>query len=191
MTVKKLLSLITIMTIVLMFHSYAGAAGITTLHSFTTGEGINPRGEVVQNGSMLYGMTSDYGNPGLGSVFKFDTSTNTFTVLHYFHHATDDGDLPYGSLLLSSDGATLYGMTSQGGKAGYIGNGVIFKCDTVNGTGYEVLYRFSVPGGADGAQPDGSLTFSPDGHRPSTGTPTWAAPMTRGPSSACLSQAPP
>ena len=163
MNVKRLFPLVILMLIILTFHSPGGATGITTLHSFGDADGTCPWGEVVQKGSMLYGMTSQYGNPpGDGSIFKFDTSTNTLTVLHYFGHTTDDGDLPYGSLLLSSDGATLYGMTYQGGKAGYIANGIIFKCDTVDGNGYQVLYRFPVPDGGYGAHPNGSLTFSAD-----------------------------
>ena len=96
------------------------------------------------------------GAPGGPSASK---AANSYSILHEFGSAINDGSNPYyGALTLS--GSTFYGMTSAGGaynqKNG--GNGVIFKVNTA-GTGYEVLYSF---GGVekDGTSPLGVLTLS-------------------------------
>src|SRR5262249_30697787 len=77
----------------------------------------------------------------------------TFTTLIQFTGTggTAAGLNPYGDLILS--GTTLYGVTEQGGTAGY---GNVFSVG-INGSGYDDLYDFT--GGADGAYPYGDLTL--------------------------------
>jgi uncharacterized repeat protein (TIGR03803 family) len=77
-------------------------------------------------------MTSQGGSNNDGTIFSFDTSTNTFTLLHSFDSA--DGLDPYGDLLLSGD--TLYGMTLDGGTSN---DGVIFAQTVPEPTGISVL----------------------------------------------------
>ena len=87
------------------------------LYSFQGGpsDGSYPYGSLVQSGTTLYGMTSSGGSQySYGTVFAFDTVSNTINILHNFTAGTGDGRVPYGSLLL--DGSTLYGMTSTGGQ---------------------------------------------------------------------------
>src|SRR5215471_9475029 len=60
----------------------------------------------------------------------------TYTVLHPFEGAFDDGATPQAGLALA--GNTLYGNT---GDAGADWSGVIFRINT-DGTGYALLHNF-------------------------------------------------
>ena len=135
-----------------------GTNGVfTSLYSFTGGsDGWNPRGSLVLagDGKSLYGMTRDGGDNSAGTVFKVGTN-GVFALLHAFTGGSDGGN-PSGSLILSGDGSTLYGMSkSAGGSTA----GTVFKVGT-NGV-FTVLHPFS--GGSDGGNPSGDLTFSGDG----------------------------
>ena len=66
-----------------------------------------------------------------------------------------NGTFPHGSLTLSGDGSTLYGMTSGGGENGN-GKGTIFGFSPSAGK-LETLFTFN---GANGAEPKGSLALS-------------------------------
>ncbi len=156
--------------------SSGGAHGFGTIFSFSLGgttdkvlysfgggsDGAYPTGNLTLSGSTLYGMASGSnpnGNPDdSGTIFQINTNGTGYQVLYNFGNITNDGTNPYGSLTLSADGTTLYGMTSQGG-ANY--NGAIFSFP-VGGTADQVLYSF---GGVsnDGANPWGDLTLSADG----------------------------
>ena len=107
----------------------------TILHSFTTGpyDGIWPWGNLISDGSTLYGMTP-YGGaygalpvfPGYGTIFSLESDGSDFALLHSFSGQPNDGATPYGSLV--SDGSMLYGMTFSGGTHGAApGNGTIFS----------------------------------------------------------------
>jgi uncharacterized repeat protein (TIGR03803 family) len=78
----------------------------------------------------------------------------TYTVLHSFNGASDEGAGPQGSLTLV--GSALYGTT---GGLGGIG-GTVFKVNT-DGTAFGLLHSFGVY--PDGFNPRGSLTLGPDG----------------------------
>jgi uncharacterized repeat protein (TIGR03803 family) len=86
------------------------------LHSFAGGpnDGSTPYGSLIQSGNMLYGMTEFGGSNNFGTIFEFDTSSNSLVVLYSFDQI--HGRHPMGDLLL--DGNTLYGMTSIGGTSG-------------------------------------------------------------------------
>jgi uncharacterized repeat protein (TIGR03803 family) len=134
------------------------------LYAFQTSakknDGDQPHSCFVAAGSLLYGMTSEGGNhggtTGDGTIFSFDTTTNTYTKLYSFDgkHGSD----PHGQPILDPNGTTLYGMTRTGGKHDV---GVIFSFDTTKNT-LTVLHHFSCPGNAmpncidskDGATPD-------------------------------------
>jgi uncharacterized repeat protein (TIGR03803 family) len=127
------------------------------LYSFTGGtDGRLPGGSLTLSldGSTLYGMTSEGGSGGYGTVFQIKTDGSGFKLLHEF--SGSDGGYPYGSLTLSLDGFTLYGMTSWGGSGGY---GTVFQIKT-DGSGFRLLHEFS---GSDGGYPYDSLTLSLDG----------------------------
>jgi uncharacterized repeat protein (TIGR03803 family) len=98
----------------------------TVLASFNGIDGQWPYGSLTLEGSTLYGMTNDGGTaPGpdgsYGTIFSIPVTGGTPTVLASFNGT--DGGSPLGSLTLSADGSTLYGMTFQGGL---YNDGVVF-----------------------------------------------------------------
>jgi uncharacterized repeat protein (TIGR03803 family) len=132
----------------------ASAQNYTQLHSFTgTQDGANPEGSLILSNGALYGLTSQGGVAGAGTVFRMNTNGSGCTNLHSFSAYAGNGESPHASLALS--GSTLYGMTPAGS---YIGLGLVFRENT-NGSGYTNLHSFA---GApnDGAIPYGSLTLA-------------------------------
>ncbi|MDP9172674.1 MAG: hypothetical protein M3O30_02255 [Planctomycetota bacterium] len=93
----------------------------TVLYSFAGGsDGGNPFGSVIESGSILYGMTAFGGTNNEGTVFQYDLSDNSETILHSFSGI--DGSYPRSDLLLSAQ--TLYGTTGGGGTSDF---GVLFS----------------------------------------------------------------
>lgn len=138
-----------------VFKINTDGSGFGLLHKFqwVAGNCTNPRGSLVLNSGVLYGMTSDGGTSDCGAVFKINTDGSGFSLIHHFAGGVDDGAYPFGSLIL--DSGVLYGMTSEGGDNGI---GVIFKINT-DGSGFSLLHEFA--GGADdGGWPYGDLTLS-------------------------------
>src|ERR1035438_1783658 len=93
---------------------------------FTGRNGSNPDGSLIQaSDGNLYGMTSQGGANGLGVIFQYNPSTNTYTKKIDFTGTTGThlGASPRGSLMQASDG-NLYGMTEGGGANNL---GVIFQ----------------------------------------------------------------
>ncbi|MDD4890165.1 MAG: PEP-CTERM sorting domain-containing protein [Phycisphaerae bacterium] len=134
------------------------AGVLTKLHDFTSAtEGQHPMGDLVLYGDYLYGMTGYGGGTTTdnGTIFKMKTDGSGFAVLHTFVGGSADGAKPQGSLTLSADGNTLYGMTSQGGGAD--NNGIVFSIPTSGGA-LSILHDFT--GGTDGGSPQGSLVLS-------------------------------
>ena len=86
------------------------------------------------------------GGTGCGTAFKSDLSGNV-TPLYSFTGPTSNGAAPWwGTPTLSSDGSTLYGLTSAGGAGecanalnNIAGCGTIFKVDTTNGASYSMM----------------------------------------------------
>jgi uncharacterized repeat protein (TIGR03803 family) len=126
----------------------------TTLRDFTTGGGRWPQGNMILDGTQLYGTTAAGGTAGNGTVFKVHTNGTGYTVLHHFGGYPSDGRWPDGALLLA--GTTLYGATPLGGSHGPSeGYGTLFKIET-DGTGYTIIREFT---GYDGRGPYGGLVL--------------------------------
>src|SRR6478735_769599 len=111
-------------TLGVIFSYDAATSNYTKLRDF----GANNLGNYV-NGALtkdkankLYGMTTDGGIYGKGTIFSYSVATAVFTKLKDFDDA--NGAHPYGSLTQASNGK-LYGMTSRGGS---YDAGVIFSC---------------------------------------------------------------
>lgn len=126
------------------------------IHNFTgggTGGGREPNGELLCDGTYLYGMTR-YGGSAVnrGVVFRINLDGTGYTAIYSFT-SSPDGAYPYGGLVM--DGSTLYGMTSSGGTPNF---GTIFRVNT-DGSGYIRLHEFS-GGVADGSTPYGNLVLS-------------------------------
>jgi uncharacterized repeat protein (TIGR03803 family) len=136
-----------------IFSLGTNGSGFRTLHSFTTAttDGNAPQGSLIISGGTLYGMTQMGGIDSLGTIFRIGTGGSGFQVIHTFTDGTNDGGLPYGSLILS--GSTLYGMASEGGANNH---GAAFSMDT-SGSGFTVLHSFSV---TETWAPKGDLTLA-------------------------------
>ena len=111
-------------------------SGYSDIYNFDgSNSGSYPNGSLILKDNFLYGMTTNGGDNGYGTIFKIDTSTNSYTKLHNF--TGNDGANPMGSLLFSGD--TLYGLTSNGGANN---DGVIFRIFT-DGSYYTDIFDFS------------------------------------------------
>lgn len=87
------------------------------------------------------------------SLFATDIS---YTNIHNFAGGTGDGEIPYGSIIISHN--TIFGMSNQGGVNDC---GVIFKMN-INGSNYVNLHEFA-GGAGDGKFPYyGKLTLNGD-----------------------------
>ena len=147
--------------------TYGGSAGVgniisydlstnteSVLHNFQPGtsDGSHPFGSLLLSGSTLYGTTGNGGAQAQGTVFGFNTANNAYNF-YSFAGSPNDGAGPQGSLVQS--GATLYGMTTQGGANI---RGTICAYDPVQNT-ESSLYSFG-GSASDGIIPTGSLTQS-------------------------------
>lgn len=140
-------------------------SGYTVLHSFSFGEGYNPRTALVQAADgLLYGTTGYGGDYDGGIVYRLDTNGSNYSIVYSFRR-TDPGN--NGSVLLPSaliqglDGA-LYGTTFYGGitnTSATNGFGTVFKLST-GGSNYTVLHNFT---GGDGRNPQAGLVSGSDG----------------------------
>ena len=131
----------------------------TTLLTFNSTNGGEPFGGLTlgADGSTFYGMTYG-GGPSNGNVFSIPVTGGASTTLFNFGslRSHDQGDHPEGSLTLSADGSTLYGVTSVGGLQG---DGIVFSMP-VTGGAPTILAEFN---GTNGSDPSGNLTLSADG----------------------------
>jgi uncharacterized repeat protein (TIGR03803 family) len=151
------ISLLLILSVVMLTAPCRATNPVKILHSFDGADGDGPWGDLIRDGSTLYGMTSGNGTTDgtvFGAVFSINTDGSNYNTLHSFDG--DDGAFPYGSLTLS--GSTLYGMTQAGGTS----EGWCTYCGTVfsiktDGSNFKVLHSFN---GDDGDGPTGSLTLS-------------------------------
>ena len=114
------------------------------LLDFSNSTASIPSGELIEyEEGVYYALTESGGDFGLGTIFKFFTSTNSVEVIYSF--GGSDGANPTGSLKLASDGK-MYGMTTNGGVAGL---GVVFQFDPVTGE-YDKILDFT---GENGSHP--------------------------------------
>lgn len=107
--------------------SVSSAGALSVIQSFYVRDSYNPYSSLVQVGTgtsaVFYGVTYNGGEFGGGAIFKV-TASGAFSIIHHFNNYNQEGIKPIGGLLLYSDGKTLYGTTTQGGRYGY---GTIFK----------------------------------------------------------------
>jgi uncharacterized repeat protein (TIGR01451 family) len=113
---------------------------LVALHSFVWDEeGTSPfRGVIVGADGALFGTTGSGGEHPRGTLFRYDTSSGTLTILHAF--AGSQPSYANGDLLQGTDGA-LYGVRGPGGVNGA---GEIFRYDLATST-YAVMHSFPGP----------------------------------------------
>ncbi|MBI5953696.1 MAG: cadherin domain-containing protein [Chloroflexi bacterium] len=138
-----------------LFRIKPDGSAFETLHHFDGGsQGKYPYDTLVFDGNhTLYGTTlGEYGVnlSDLGTVFKYDITNRTYSVLHKFAGGENDSGKPNGSVVLSSDGVTLYGTTHGDDAWGGNEYGVLYRMN-LDGTGFTQLHEFK--GGAIGATP--------------------------------------
>jgi uncharacterized repeat protein (TIGR03803 family) len=131
---------------------------LTTLYSFSGGDGALPSGLVRGSDSNFYGTAATGGlvtdgsgdaYDGDGTVFKISAS-GSFTTLYLFTNGID-GSSP-GGLVEGSDG-NFYGTTTYD-------RGTVFRISP--GGSLTTLYYFA--GGSDGAEPEAALVRGSDGN---------------------------
>jgi uncharacterized repeat protein (TIGR03803 family) len=148
----------------IVFSVDPSGSGYSILHTFTgVPDGANSRSGTIYTagtllGATVYGGRGRHENPGYGTVFSIDTSTNAESILYAFPASLPGGAAhgfwPIGDLVLQN--ANLFGAAVQGGRDA---NGAVFSLDLA--TGQERLIH-SFKGGSDGADPAG-LTPGADG----------------------------
>lgn len=116
--------------------------GFTVLREFNKagGDGYRPAFGLILSGSTLYGTTTQGGAFDNGVVFKINTNGTGYQNIHSFSYATD-GMQPQCELTLI--GNTLFGTTSFSSIPQGTFGGALYKIG-VDGTGFAVLYNFSI-----------------------------------------------
>jgi uncharacterized repeat protein (TIGR03803 family) len=114
----------------------------------------------------IYGMTVAGGQYGNGVIYRFDSRSNQYTVLHTFSAMDANGDNEDGAIpgvaLTAGPNGVLYGMATLGGSNG---SGTVFKI-TTSGE-FTVLHTFSALDAnghnEDGAGPLRTIVIGKDG----------------------------
>jgi len=151
---NAVLTLIFAVTLAVATTTSAQAQTFTKLHDFTGGrDGRGPYAPLFRDSAgNLYGSTTAGGTNGCGvgcgTVFKVNASGHE-SILHRFTDETNDGGLPYTSLIRDKAG-NLYGTTETGGT---FETGTVFK---LSPTG-KITLLYSFTAGNDGGIPAGGL----------------------------------
>ena len=136
----------------------ASGYAITTLASFTNGNGANPYAGLISDSlGNLYGTTYDGGSTGFGTVFELiKASGYALSTLATFTSAT--GKNPDGGLIMDSAG-NLFGTTDVGGSSN---DGTVFEL--VKGASGYTLQTVSTFTGANGSTPYDGLVADSSGN---------------------------
>jgi uncharacterized protein YceK len=112
---------------------------------------------LVDRAGDLYGVTSNDGLYGMGSVFELVKSGSTWALNYLFSFNGSDGWFPVAGVVPDKAG-NLYGATPDGGEGNcQFGCGVIFRLSRKQNWANTVLYYFQ--GGSDGFDTFGSLAI--------------------------------
>jgi uncharacterized repeat protein (TIGR03803 family) len=136
-----------------LLHTFPALAASTTTAPTNADGAVPLAGLTDGDDGRLYGVTSQGGSLGNGTVFAFDPVGGVYTVLHAFDGSKGAG--PGGELLLAQDGK-LYGTTVSGGtnsSGATTPYGTVFAMAR-DGSGFTSLYSFN---GSDGSGPTGRL----------------------------------
>ncbi len=132
-----------------IFRIMQNGSGFSILHDFDwILESAYPWGSLFLQGGKLYGMTSQYGPSGAGSMFEMNPDGTGYNQFYDFDGLSGG----YPTCAFISDGTWFYGTTCQGGA---FGGGVIFKIKP-DGSGFEKLHDFD---GTNGRMPMGTLVL--------------------------------
>ena len=141
-----------------MFRIKPNGMGYASIRSFVGGttDGSYPAVKLrnTPDGN-LYGSTGSGGASDRGTLFKYNTATGEYSVIHSFAGGATDGTFPSCRLRVGPDG-NLYGVSFYGG---YFDAGTFFRI-TPAGV-LTVVYSFS--GGNSGKGPNSSLLVTDAG----------------------------
>ena len=146
-----------------VFRLAPDGSGVQIIHDFAGGpsDGGVPSSVIVGSDGVLYGVTLRGGVPTdlghfLGTVFRLNPDGSGHKILHNFNGV--DGAFPANALVQARDGM-LYGTTTSGGTPGV--GGLVYRLNT-DGSGYAVIYGFTIPEGPAPRNPS-ALIQGPDG----------------------------
>lgn len=126
-----------ILTVIFCLSISLANAQFTKIYDFNgVTSGQYPEGDLISDGTFLYGVTSAGGVSSQGTIFKILPDGTSYQKLFDFTGANGSG--PAGTLLY--DGTYLYGTTKFGGATGIYGT--IFKIKP-DGTGFTQLLDFN------------------------------------------------
>jgi len=119
----------------------------SVIHNFTGDDGAYPTsGVILDQGGNLYGSALGGGNSVAGTVFELMPSGSgwDYSAIYNFQSG-DDGQYPYGNLILDGSG-NLYGSTGWPGAFGNGGAGTIFALSpSGDAWSFDLLYSFAGP----------------------------------------------
>jgi uncharacterized repeat protein (TIGR03803 family) len=144
-------------------NNYAFTARILNGHGeLTNSDGANPHSSLLLFGNTLFGTTVNGGSSGNGTVFSISTDGTGYSNLHSFAagaynssglYTNSDGAHPSTGLILS--GSNLYGTANAGGNSG---QGAVFVLN-INGTGFTILYSFTIASSSAGSLLSGNILY--------------------------------
>lgn len=123
-------------------------------------DGANPLGQTLVLGTFVFGTTEGGGAEGEGTIFKLESSTGAYTVVHSFDFAAGDGAFPTGSLAVNQAVTLLYGTTSEGGPPD---EGTVFELNLSSGA-LTILHSFTGSPSGDGVRPVGGVILDSAGN---------------------------
>lgn len=141
-----------------IFTTEFDGSGFNVIYHFEKSSGSNPTGALLEaSDGFFYGNASEGGDFNNGVVFRFDSESMDYDILHTFSDIGEIGAVPRGSLIESNDGK-LYGVAQSGGV---FGAGTIFRLNK-NGSEMEAIHHFESNGNT-GRTPLYQLFESADG----------------------------
>ena len=136
-----------------VFEIAKSTGALSTVVSFTGANGDDPWAVTSDAAGDLFGTTANGGAHDAGTVYEIAKSTGTLTTLATFTGA--NGADPFGTVISDAAG-DLFGTTYVGGAHG---DGTVYEIAKSTGT-LTTLATFT---GANGANPEGSLTIDAEG----------------------------
>lgn len=137
----------------------------TTIDGFADADGGLPQASVIADSSgNLYGVNSQGGSHGYGTVFKLTRSNGwQETILYNFPSGTNAGVYLYSnpSNLIFDAAGNLYGESGYGGSAGF---GMVFELTPSSDGKWSEKTLFNFTSSSTGIYPIGGLIFDAEGN---------------------------
>jgi uncharacterized repeat protein (TIGR03803 family) len=112
---------------------------LSNVHIFTgqPTDGSQPQNSVIYESGILYGTTFNGGTDDKGTLFSYNLTSNTLTILYSFAGQPTEGSYPEAGVIYQS--GILYGTTSTGGSSNL---GTLFSYNLTSNT-LTTLYSFT------------------------------------------------